>query len=238
MNVKQSLKNLLRDPLNTSVIIMSLAIGMACINPLLLFIKRELTTDNFHKNADRIYLLKCDGTFNQGYKMINCRLGAAEYMKENFAQVEDFCRINRGSAPKIEVNGQTYYDRPSVYEVSANFFNFFTYKLLTNNPNSVLETKDDIAISDELALKYFGNPLPIGEIITIISGKTKIDYVIKGIFTKPAENTQLSFDILNRLCKLYWISYIILINIMNFLLKVLYNFELSLYNFRFNFFTF
>ena len=60
MKVRQLLRSLLRDPLNTSVIIISLALGMACINPLVLFINRELQTDNFQKNSDRIYLLKCD----------------------------------------------------------------------------------------------------------------------------------------------------------------------------------
>jgi putative ABC transport system permease protein len=195
MNVKQLLRSLLRDPLNTLVIIISLAVGMACINPIMLFINRELSTDNFQKNVDRIYLLKCDDPFNIGSKMFSCRIGAAEYMKKNFAQVEDYCRIKSFSVQKVLANGQTYYDKPIVYEASANFFTFFTYKLLTNNPNSVLETKDDIAISDELAIKYFGKSLPIGQIITLISGKTKSDYIIKGIFRKPTANTQLNFDI-------------------------------------------
>ena len=195
MNVRQLSKSLLRDPLNTSVIIISLAVGMACINPIILFLKRELRTDNFQKNADRIYLLKCDDPFNKGSRMFSCRLGGAEYMKENFAQVEDFCRIKTASVQKIAVNGQTYYDRPVVYETSANFFTFFNYNLLTNNPTSVIETKDDIAISEELAIKYFGKSVPVGQIITLISGNTNNDYIIKGVFKKPTANTQLSFDI-------------------------------------------
>ncbi len=127
--------------------------------------------------------------------MFSVRLGAAEYMKENFSQTEDFCRIKRGGASKVIANGQTYTDKPDIYETSANFFDFFSYELLTNNPKSVLETKTDIAISDELALKYFGTSLPVGQIITLISGNTKSDYIIKGIFRKPKANTQLHFDI-------------------------------------------
>lgn len=194
MKLRQLLRSLLRDPLNTSVIIISLAIGMACINPLLLFIKRELQTDNFQRNSDRIYLLKCDDPFEKGGRMFSVRLGGAEYMKANFSQVEDFCRIKRGGASKVIVNNQTFTDRPDIYEVSANFFDFFSYELLTNNPKTVLETKNDIAISDELALKYFGNSSPVGQIITLIAGGTKSDYIIKGIFRKPKANTQLHFD--------------------------------------------
>jgi len=36
--------------------------------------------------------------------------------------------------------------------------------------------------------------LPVGQVITLISGKTKSDYVITGVFKKPKDNTQLAFD--------------------------------------------
>jgi putative ABC transport system permease protein len=194
MNVRQLLRSLFRDPLNTSVIVISLAVGMACMNPLILFINRELRTDSFQTNANRIYLLKCDDPFNKGSKMFSTRLGAAEYMKANFSQVEDFCRIRRSGAAKVVAGGQTYTENPVVYDASANFFSFFSYDLITNNPTSVLETKSDIVISDELATKYFGNGLPIGKAITLISGGKKSDYIIKGVFRKPSVNTQLHFD--------------------------------------------
>ena len=190
MKITQIFRSLYRDRLNTSVIIISLAFGIACINLIILFLNRELSTDEFQKNGSRIYVLKCDDPFNKGSRMFACRVGGAEYMKENFAQVEDFCRINRIGVQKIIANGQAYYDKPSVYEASANFFNFFTYRLLTNNPNSVLETKEGIAISEELATKYFGKSLPVGQEITLISGKTKSDYVITGVFKKPKDNTE------------------------------------------------
>ena len=91
-------RSLLRNPLNSSVIIISLAIGMACTNLIILFITRELNTDSFQKNRDRIYLLKCDNPFEKGSQMSTCRKGGAEYIKENFSQVEDFCRIRYGKA--------------------------------------------------------------------------------------------------------------------------------------------
>ena len=194
MNLRQIFRSLLRDRLNAAVILISLAVGMACINLILLFIYREVDTDSFQKNANRIYLLNCDNPWEKGTKMSQCRLGGVEYMKQNFSQVEDFCRIGTISIHKIVVNGQTYYDKPIVYEASSNFFSFFSFTLLTNNPNTVLETESDITISEELAVKYFGETSPIGKIITMTSGKTTNDYSIKGIFRKPASNSMFSFD--------------------------------------------
>jgi putative ABC transport system permease protein len=195
MNIKQIFRGFIRDRLNTAVILISLAVGMACINLILLFIYREINTDSFQKNGARIYMLKSDNPFEKGTLMSQCRLGGAEYMKENFSQIEDFCRVTTVTVQKIVVDGETYYDKPSVYEASSNFFNFFTFPLITNNSNTVLETESDIAISEELALKYFGNNNPVDKIISITSQDTAKEYFIKGVFRKPALNSMFSFDI-------------------------------------------
>ncbi len=195
MKLKQSVRSFLRNPLNTSVIVISLALGMACTNLIMIFVTRELKTDSFQLNKDRIYLLKCDNPYEKGTQMSTCLKGGAEYIKENFSQVEDFCRIRYGRAQKIMIGNQIYNDNLAVFETSANFFRIFTYKLLTNNPDEVLSTKNDIAISEELAQKYFGERLPVGKIVSIINGDIKTNYNIKGIFRKPGENSQFQFDL-------------------------------------------
>lgn len=194
MKLNQIFRSLFRNPLNSLIIIISLAIGMACTNLIMLFITRELNTDSFQQNRDRIYLLKCDNPYEKGSQMSNCKKGGAEYIKENFSQVEDFCRIRFARAQKVIIGNQIYNDNLAVFETSATFFTVFSYKLLSNNPNSVLTTKDDIVISEDLAQKYFGERLPVGRIITIINGNTKTDFIIKGIFRKPVENSQFNFD--------------------------------------------
>jgi putative ABC transport system permease protein len=194
MKLYQIFRSLFRNPLNGLIIIISLAIGMACTNLIMLFITRELNTDGFQQNRDRIYLLKCDNPYEKGSQMSNCIKGGAEYIKENFSQVEDFCRIRFSRAQKVMIGNQIYNDYLAVFETSATFFSVFSYKLLSNNPNSILTTKDDIVISEDLAQKYFGERLPVGRIITIINGNTKTDFIIKGIFRKPVGNSQFNFD--------------------------------------------
>ena len=72
MNFKQILRSILSDRVNTLVIIISLAVGLVSINLVVLFIGRELGTDNFHKNSDRIYALKCDDPWLPGKQMYHC----------------------------------------------------------------------------------------------------------------------------------------------------------------------
>ena len=188
------IRSLFRQKLNTGIIIISLAIGMACVNLIATFITRELNTDAFHKQKDQIYALKCDDPFNKSQQMYQCREGSAEYIKDNFIQVEDYCRVSPVSAQKVVVNNETYYDRPGVIAASKNFFGFFSYQLLTNNPKTSLEVDNYLVISEDLSQKYFGTGNAVGQIITFVNGEKEEPMIVTGVFRKPVENTQIRFD--------------------------------------------
>lgn len=194
MQLVQIFRSLLRDRLNTAVIIISLAVGFASVNLIIIFLSRELGTDSFHEYKDQIYALKCDDPWLPGKKMYHCRFGSAEYMKNNFAQVEDFCRLNNSGSQKIIANNEDYFDQPAIISTSENFFRFFSYKLLTDNPETALEANNNLVISSDLAKKYFGSEDPVGEIVTLVNRDKKEDMVVTGIFEKPSDNTQIGFD--------------------------------------------
>ncbi len=194
MNLNQIIRSIIRDRLNNLIILISLAVGLASIILVVLFIGRELGTDNFNENSDRIYALKCDDPWIPGKKMYHCRFGSAEYMKENFAGIEDFCRINNSNALKIIADNEDYFDKPMIIGASENFFSFFSYKLRTNNPETALESGKSLVISSEIAKKYFGDKDPVGKIITLVNQNQSDEMTVTGIFEKPVENTQINFD--------------------------------------------
>lgn len=199
MKISQILRSLYRDRLNTLVVIISLSIGMASFNIVMMFIIRELNTDSFQKNNKQIYALICDDLWVPGQKIYYCKFGSAEFMKSNFPQVEDYCRINNSGSQKIIVNKETYFDQPVITSASVNFFSFFSYKLLTNNPASALESKNNIVISEEIAKKYFSHDDPIGRVIEIVNRDKTEKMIVTGVFEKPLENSQLRFDMVRQI---------------------------------------
>lgn len=66
MRVKSTFRSLSRYRLNSSIIIVSLALGMACMNLITIFITRENNADGFQKNKDRIFALQADDPFRKG----------------------------------------------------------------------------------------------------------------------------------------------------------------------------
>jgi putative ABC transport system permease protein len=194
MHLKHIIRSLFRQKLNSGIIIISLSVAMACINLIVLFINREMNTDGFHKNSAQIYSLNCDDPFTVGGKMNQCREGSAEYMTDNFSQVEQFCRVKNATPQKVVVNNESYFDKPITIATSKNFFNFFSYQLLTKNPKTALETEGDLVISEVLAKKYFGTSDPIGKPIILSYRDQEDQMVVSGVFRKPIDNTQLKFD--------------------------------------------
>lgn len=187
-----------RNKLNSSVIIISLAVGMACFLLISVFIQRELNPESFNPDRHRIFALQTNNPFGavggDSHKMLNVRYGSAEYMKENFAEVESFCRITHNSVTQIKANNNSFYNQPVVLNASSNFFNFFSYTLLSRNEQTVLKSKNDIAISKELAIKYFGNEMPIGKPIKISFKSDEKEFLVRGVFEKPYAVTQFDFD--------------------------------------------
>lgn len=198
MYLKQIFRSISRDVLNSGIMVISLAIGIFCAGLILMFIKHELGTDNFHKDKERIYALKCDDPWITNGKMYYCRAGSAEYMKKNYSSVEDYCRISNSNALKIIVNEQSYFDKSQLIGASYNFFSFFSYDLLSGDPATVLESKNSIVISTDLADKYFDTDA-IGKVISLVYSDTTENMIVTGVFRKNPGNTQLVFDMVRQI---------------------------------------
>jgi len=195
LKLNQIFRNLRRDSFNTGVIIASLTIGSVTFILIMMFLVRELRTDSFHSGFKKIYALKCEDPWIPGKMIYYCKAGSAEYLKENFTGVEDYCRIVNSNAQKVIASGEDRFDKPLIISASENFFTFFSYKLLSGSPEQVLSAPNSAVISSEIARKYFGSEDPSGKIITLVYTDNSVEKVISGVFEKPVGNTQLLFDI-------------------------------------------
>ncbi|MBK7131481.1 MAG: hypothetical protein IPH69_01245 [Bacteroidales bacterium] len=90
MKLSPIIRSYIRNPLNSTVIIISLALGLACFNLLFMFINRELETDSFQNNRERIYALKCNDPWVPGKKCISVKKVQQNTLKTIFRRLRNF----------------------------------------------------------------------------------------------------------------------------------------------------
>jgi putative ABC transport system permease protein len=81
----------------------------------------------------------------------------------------------------------------------ANFFRFFSFKLLYGNKEQVLENPFSVVISEQAASKYFGKEDPIGQTIRY---NNSYDFIITGVAASPPSNSSIEFEFIASLSSL------------------------------------
>ncbi|MDN5205298.1 ABC transporter permease [Fulvivirgaceae bacterium BMA10] len=168
--------------------ITGLAVGLACVLLISLFVLDELSYDKFHKDADNLYRI---GFVNKK-KEVNYFTPTpfAPALKNEIPGIIATQRLASYAGPLI-TNGIDAFYESGYIGADADFFSFFSFKLLAGNPDKVLSDKESIVIVKSLADKYFGLEDPIGKTLKL-NGKEKI---ITGIAADPPTNSHITFKI-------------------------------------------
>ena len=189
------LRNINRFKLYSIINIVGLAVGMTACILILLFIQTEVSYENMHTRAERIYRVltidKALGTNNQRVGITMPALGPA--LPENFETVEAALRITGGGRTLLR-----YQDQPAIYaeqmrSADANFFDFFDFPLLQGDPATALQEPYSLVLTESLARQLFGDDPPMGQTLRTGSGT---ELKVTGILQDLPANTHLEFDAL------------------------------------------
>lgn len=193
--IKIALRGLLKQKLYSFINIFGLAIAITFCTLIFLFVRDEVTHDNFHKNADRIYRVVILGKEDDGslYSsgMSPPPLGPA--FQTEFPEIVRVARwIKRGEV--VNCQGQSF--RESIALADPDFFGMFSFPLIEGDPRTVLQDRNSVVLREEIAQKYFGDKDPIGELISIKMGSKFYNFSVSGIAKDIPENSSLTFDFL------------------------------------------
>lgn len=178
-NLKTYLKFLSRNKLYSFVTIFGFAVSLMFVFLLGVYVKQELSVDNFQKKKDRIYLL-AESTSKATFAN-----PVADFVKDKCPEVESFTRIVTRSITACTNNNQKITVK-ALFADSA-FFNIFSFKLLEGNASQVLATKQTAVVTRSFALKTFHNENPIGKTLLLDT----LEVTITGIMDDFPQNTQI-----------------------------------------------
>jgi putative ABC transport system permease protein len=178
--------------------LVGLSTGLACALLIYLWVSDELSVDRFHEKTGQLYkvMMKTENP-EFGVQVIGHPPGPlAQALAEEMPEVEFSAAVipawSEGIASIDDRN-----IRASAYFAGKDFFNVFTYPLLEGSKEQVLKDKNNILISDELALKLFNAKQNLtGKSVKWSNDEFNGTYFISGVFKKPPINSSAQFDIL------------------------------------------
>jgi putative ABC transport system permease protein len=178
-----ALRNLYKNKLYSLINIIGLGVAMAICVAAYVNYQFGRGIDNFHENAESTFVINSYAT--RGDQRVDYMFSPtplAPAVHDDVPGVEKFVRVavNGGSVRHGDlVFSETF------YYVDEDFFKVLTFPLIRGTAD-VLSDRKSIVITDEIALKYFGNEDPIGKQMVICpDGENEFDFVVRGVIAAP-----------------------------------------------------
>jgi len=192
-NLNITLRNFVKNKFYSLVNILSLALGLACVFYILLYIHDELTYDKHHEKYERIYRLESDFTISERHdQAAKTSFAIGPTFLRDFPQVEAFVRFREAGNSIIRYGDKVFYE-DYIFYADSSVFDIFTHQFIHGTGNNALTEPNTIVLSETFAKKYFGDENPMGEIISIQDGlKCKVTGVVEDL----PDNSHLKFNAL------------------------------------------
>lgn len=180
------LRSMLKNKLFLSINVIGMAISIACCIVAWFNYDFNISFDSQHANASTIYRVNSIREF-QGRQTTfgHSPIALGNAVRTNISDVDAVVRYSPGGG-NFRVGDDLF--QTNVSNVDPEFFKLFTYHFLEGD--GALKDKSQIVISEEMALKYFGEGSALGKMMVQVldSGKTK-EYFVSGVFHKQATNS-------------------------------------------------
>lgn len=163
-----------------------LALGMAAVISIGLFVHHERSYDAFHEDSERIYRLVTHAEFaaDQTFDVPGGSVPMAVDLEREIDAIEEYCRLDLNrSKISVQVEDKTYLES-NIVAADSNFFEFFTYPLVRGKASSVLTKPNTVVLTTESASRYFGDQDPIGKQL-VINNRVDSPFTVSGIMELP-----------------------------------------------------
>ena len=183
--VKSTYRNFVRKPATNLINLLGLAVSLALVIILSVYSYSELTTDNYHKNGDRVYL------FSKENNAIYSPAVLKDQIDLSVPDVEATVRMaTMWQAPVFQAGDREPITSDMVF-ADKDFFNLFTYQAIEGNLEEALNEPMTIILNRHLAERLFGTEPALGKTLKINNNHY---LTVSAVLEEPEANTVLSFS--------------------------------------------
>ncbi|MDW3196467.1 MAG: FtsX-like permease family protein [Cytophagales bacterium] len=184
-------RNLLRNKAFSFINLFGLVLGFTSILLVWVYLRFELSYDQFHKDADNTYRVAILNSSPQ----TRTPHPLAQAMVDEFSQVEAAVSLSPIYGPGLTLQDNfirnpredEWIKQPGGFYADSTFFDVFDFKLTVGNPKEALSGVGHVVISESLAQKFYGDENPLGKAIE--AGTSGFKGVINGVFEDPPANS-------------------------------------------------
>jgi len=192
--IKIALRNINRQKLYSLITMSGLILGLSIFIMFALLTDFVSDFDSFHKNADRIYAVVQvlpGGNAGDEHSAITPPplLGA---LRSEFPEIKKGSRFFPPGRMIVRHGDKIFYEN-GVKFVDSDFLSIFSFKMKSGDITTALSGVNSIVLTEDSALKYFGNETPLGKIFSL---DNKTDVTVTGITENVPENSSIHYDFL------------------------------------------
>lgn len=192
--IKTAIRALGRESQFGIINIVGLAVALAAAILILLFIRDELSYDDWGQDTDRLYRLEGSLSRQDGSReFIALAPGRVRdpFAKDFPTEVEAISRFYQEGHLFVREDDAVI---DTVAYVEPGFFEIFDIPVVSGSREAIFADNSSLLITESMAEKYFGDKDPIGQILD----PDDVDYSFKvvGVIADMPENTHLEIDFL------------------------------------------
>lgn len=195
-----ALRSFAKNKLVTFINITGLAIGLACVLLVFLFVQYEFSVDKFIEKIDRLYLVTIVGENRDVSHTMEHRSDIVETLAPQL--VQDYPEITN-VVRLMPWQGKVDFKKRGIREnrfwfTDPHIFSMLTLPLKRGNPMTVLQAPNSVVITPAMAVKYFGDEDPVGKTIKILMSLWPVSYTltITGIIEPLPKTSSFKIDFL------------------------------------------
>lgn len=192
LNFRSFFNFLGRNKLYAAINIFGLSVSLMFVILIADYTLRQLTCDDYHAKADRIYVIGNEERITSGYYL-------QKYLRDRYPEIESTCAVavsgqSTDATQPVEVGLQKY--SATILFADTTFFRIFDYQLLDGDREQVLASRDNVVLSESFARKVFGTFNPMGQVIRFTDEEKS--YVVSGVVRDIDRSVIPNMDIIMR----------------------------------------
>ncbi len=191
--LKITLRNIKKSSVYSFINIIGLSTGMVCFALIMLYVSDELSYDEYHDIADRVYRVNVQ--FKSQARDLDLATSGPPWgpvLKTEYPEVLEFVRFRKTNNILVEYEGQKFYETGHAYTDSS-LFSIFDYIFIKGDPTNALNRPNTVVLTESIAKKYFKDTDPLGKTMIFNS---EDGYEVTGIIEDLPSNTDIRYNIL------------------------------------------